>query len=238
MRGPGERAPRVLVIIPAYNERENILTTVSKVVDAGYDYVVVNDGSKDDTLELCRANGVNVLDLPQNLGIGGAVQAGHKYARRYSYDIDVQFDGDGQHDARYLGDLVQKVREGANIAVGSRFVGETGGFKSTFMRRVGIRWLSWCLRLFAGVRVADPTSGFRACDRRAIELFCESYPIDYPEPESIATAARHGLEVREVPVVMHERQGGVSSINALKSVYYMVKVTLAIVIASHSAGKR
>lgn len=230
--------PRVLVIIPAYNEEDNIVATVSNVVAAGYDYIVVNDGSKDRTLSLCREQGLRVLDLPQNLGIGGAVQAGHKFAQRYGYDIDIQFDGDGQHDAGYLSELVSCVCDGADLVIGSRFLEKTEGFKSTFMRRMGKTWLSGFLRLFAGIRVADPTSGFRACNRRAIDLFCASYPIDYPEPESIAVAARRGLSIREIPVVMHERQGGTSSINALASVYYMIKVSLAIAIACIAQGKK
>lgn len=230
--------PRVLVIIPAYNERESILGTVRSVTEAGFDYLVINDGSTDDTLDICHSKGINVLDLPLNLGIGGAVQAGHKFAQRHGYDIDIQFDGDGQHDAHYLKDLVHEVQDGADIAIGSRFLGDQRGFQSTVMRRVGKTWLSGCLRVFSGVRVTDPTSGFRACGRRAIDLFCQSYPIDYPEPESIATASRRGLVVREISVEMHERQGGVSSISALASAYYMVKVSLAIAIASLSRKSR
>ncbi len=220
----------VLVIIPAYNEAASIVATVNAVIAAGFDYVVVNDGSRDDTLDICREHGFNVLDLPQNLGIGGAVQAGHKYAQAHGYSIDIQFDGDGQHDARYLQVLVDAIREGHDLVIGSRYLEPTDGFQSTVMRRVGKTWLSGCLKLMAHVHVTDPTSGFRACGPRAIELFCRSYPIDYPEPESIALAARSGLKLGEVPVVMHERQGGVSSINALASVYYMVKVSLAIAI--------
>lgn len=231
--------PRVLVIIPAYNEAENIEATVQSVIDAGFDYLVVNDGSRDNTLAICRSKGLNVLDLPQNLGIGGAVQAGHMYAMRHGYDIDIQFDGDGQHDARFLSDLVDAVEGGADLAIGSRFVENNDGFQSTFMRRVGKTWLSGCLKLFAGVSVSDPTSGFRACGRRAIDLFCRTYPTDYPEPESIAVAARCGFILQEIPVIMHERQGGVSSIGALSSAYYMIKVSLAIGIAclAHRKGK-
>lgn len=223
---------RVLVIIPAYNERECIYRTVQEVIKAGYDYIVINDGSSDDTLEVCKSSGINVLDLPINLGIGGAVQAGHKYALRHGYDIDIQFDGDGQHDARYLDALACKVDQGADLVVGSRFLDDNQEFRSTFMRRVGKTWLSWCLRLFAGVRVSDPTSGFRACSLRGIKYFAKSYPVDYPEPESIASAAKEGLIICETPVIMHERQGGVSSIGPLSSVYYMIKVSLAIMIAS------
>lgn len=226
--------PKVLIVIPAYNEADNILNTVRGVVEHGYDYIVVNDGSRDATLDVCRSNGLNVLDLPMNLGIGGAVQAGHKYAQRFGYDIDIQLDGDGQHDPAYLDALVREVASGADLVIGSRFLEKTDGFQSTFMRRVGITWLSAMLKLCTGHRVSDPTSGFRACGRRAIDLFCASYPVDYPEPESIAVAIKSGLSVKEVSVEMRERQGGTSSIGGLSSVYYMLKVSLAILIASVS----
>lgn len=226
--------PKVLIVIPAYNEADNILNTVRGVVEHGYDYIVVNDGSRDATLDVCRSNGLHVLDLPMNLGIGGAVQAGHKYAQRFGYDIDIQLDGDGQHDPAYLDALVREVASGADLVIGSRFLEKTNGFQSTFMRRVGITWLSAMLKLCTGHRVSDPTSGFRACGRRAIDLFCASYPVDYPEPESIAVAIKSGLSVKEVSVEMRERQGGTSSIGGLSSVYYMLKVSLAILIASVS----
>ena len=192
--------PKVLIVIPAYNEADNILNTVRGVVEHGYDYIVVNDGSRDATLDVCRSNGLNVLDLPMNLGIGGAVQAGHKYAQRFGYDIDIQLDGDGQHDPAYLDALVREVASGADLVIGSRFLEKTDGFQSTFMRRVGITWLSAMLKLCTGRRVSDPTSGFRACGCRAIDLFCASYPVDYPEPESIAVAIKSGLSVKEVSV--------------------------------------
>lgn len=229
---------RVLVIIPAYNEAENIVATVRSVEACGYDYVVINDGSRDDTLNVCKQNGINVVDLPQNLGIGGAVQTGHKYAQLYGYDIDIQVDGDGQHDPAFISGLVTKIESGADLVVGSRFLEQTDGFKSTFMRRVGKTWLSGCLKIFTGTFVTDPTSGFRACGRRAIDLFCATYPVDYPEPESIAVALKSGLTVAEVPVVMRERQGGTSSIGALASAYYMIKVTLAIGIACISRRRK
>lgn len=224
------KTPKVLVIVPAYNEQDCIVETVRRIKETGYDYVVVNDGSKDNTLKLCRENGINVLDLPQNLGIGGAVQAGHKYAQHYGYDIDVQVDGDGQHDPSYIPQLVKMIEDGADLAIGSRFVQETDGFQSTWLRRVGITWLSGLLKLLTGKIVTDPTSGFRASGRRAIELFCENYPMDYPEPESIALALENGLSLSETPVNMLERQGGSSSIGGFSSVYYMIKVTLAIIL--------
>lgn len=223
---------RSLVIIPAYNEAEAILNTVRCVTNAGFDYVVINDGSSDDTLLICRQNGLNVLDLPQNLGIGGAVQAGHKYAQRNGYDIDIQFDGDGQHDAAFIDALVAEVASGKDLAIGSRYLDITDGFQSTFMRRLGKTLISNAIRLCTGVEITDPTSGFRACGKRAIDLFCVDYPVDYPEPESIVNAVGHNLEVGEVSVVMHERQGGESSIGALASAYYMVKVTIAIFITA------
>lgn len=225
---------RVLIIIPAFNEEDSIVTAANVVIAAGFDYIIINDGSRDDTLGKCREHNLNVLNLPRNLGIGGAVQTGHMYAQQHGFDIDIQFDGDGQHDAAYLCALVDAIEQGADIVIGSRYLEETDGFKSTLMRRMGISWLSTWIRLFRGRTITDPTSGFRACGRRAIELFCSNYPYDYPEPESIVTALGHGLTVREVPVVMHERQGGQSSISPLKGAYYMIKVTLAIAISALS----
>lgn len=226
-----QRDPRVLLIIPAYNEEDSILQTVQEVEKAGYDYVVVNDGSTDSTLSLCRANGVRIIDLPINLGIGGAVQTGHKYAQANDYDIDIQFDGDGQHDIAYVDALVKAIQEGNDLAIGSRFLDSSSSeFKSTFMRRAGIVWLSKLIKLVCGIKVNDPTSGFRASGRRAIDLFCKSYPIDYPEPESIVEANKSGLQIAETAVSMNERQGGTSSINMLAAAYYMIKVTLSILI--------
>lgn len=223
---------KTILLIPAYNEEANIVATVNKVIDAGYDYVVINDGSSDRTLELCREHDFNVLDLCFNLGIGGAIQAGHKYAYRHGYDIDIQFDGDGQHDVNHVKTLVKAIEEGNDLVIGSRFISEDNQFKSSALRRVGIRWLGGVLKTFAHVTITDATSGFRAVNRRAMELFSKDYPDDYPEPESIAVAARKGLKVKEVPVVMHERQGGSSSIAGFSSVYYMIKVTLAVIFAS------
>lgn len=228
---------KTLLIIPAYNEARNIVGVTQAVAEAGYDFIVVNDGSTDSTLEICRENGLPILDLKQNLGIGGAVQAGHKYALEHDYDVDVQFDGDGQHDVEYVASLLDLIEKGADLAIGSRFLERTDGFRSSPMRRVGIRWLSGCIRLFTGKRITDPTSGFRACSRHSIDLFCRNYPIDYPEPESIVTAIKSGLDVREAPVIMHERAGGTSSIRALASMYYMIKVSLAIAIMSLSRSK-
>lgn len=223
---------RVLIVIPAYNEESSILNVVSTIQQYGYDYIVINDGSTDKTLDICLAHGINVLDLPRNLGIGGAVQAGHKYALRNGYDIDIQVDSDGQHDISYIPHLVDRIHDGADLVIGSRFIKPTKGSQSTFMRRMGIRWLSLMIRSLYKKKVSDPTSGFRACGRKALELFSKTYSIDYPEPESIAEALNHGLSIAEVPVNMNERQGGVSSIKAFSSIYYMIKVSLAILFCS------
>lgn len=229
---------KVLVIIPAFNESASILDTVKSIESYGYDYIVVNDGSSDNTLEICLENNVNVLNLSQNLGIGGAIQAGHKFAYEHNYDIDIQVDGDGQHDPAFIPDLVDQIAKGSNLAIGSRFLVRTDGFQSSFMRRVGIKWLCWWIKLFTGKIVTDPTSGFRACDSKAIALFCKYYPDDYPEPESIVVALKDGLRVSESSVLMRERQGGVSSIGVSSSVYYMIKVSLAILFASLTSAKR
>ena len=229
---------KTLVIIPAYNEEDSIFETVRSVEELGYQYVVINDGSTDKTLQICRENNFNVVDLPQNLGIGGAVQAGHKYAQRHGFDVDVQLDGDGQHDPRYISVLLEKIEEGADLAIGSRFLQNTSGFKSTKLRRAGITWLCAILRVLTGRRITDPTSGFRACGKKAIDLFCNSYPNDYPEPESIAKCLKTGLDVQEAPVIMRERQGGVSSISGISSIYYMIKVTLAIAIVWANRRRR
>lgn len=228
---------RTLLIIPAYNEQDCIVSTVEAVEAAGFDYLVVNDGSTDRTGEICRERGFNHLDLKENLGIGGAVQAGHKYAYRNGYDVDVQFDGDGQHDVAYVAALIEQIGDGADLVIGSRYLEKSAGFRSTRMRRLGGKWLSGAIRFVSGLKVSDPTSGFRATGRRAMELFCRDYPSDYPEPESIVVAARRGLHVKEVQVEMHERQGGASSISPLSSIYYMVKVTMAIVLVGLGRSK-
>ena len=229
---------RVLLVIPAYNESESIVGTVETVRAAGYDYVVVNDGSSDNTLALCREHGFNVLDLPLNLGIGGAVQAGHKYALAHDYDVDIQFDGDGQHDVNSIPVLLEGIERGADLVVGSRFISEANTFRSSAIRRAGIWWLKQVLRVSTGMTFTDSTSGFRASNRRTIEAFCAYYPSDYPEPESLAYAIHRGLSVEEVPVVMHERQGGTSSISATSAMYYMIKVSLAILFSSSRHKKR
>ena len=221
-----------LIIIPAYNEEANIVKTVESIErDAvGFDYIVINDCSTDRTKEICEEHGFHYVDLPINLGIGGAVQTGYKYAWENGYDMAVQVDGDGQHDPEFL-ELMAEYLEThqVDMVIGSRFI-EKQGFQSSGMRRVGIRFFSGLIRLMTGKTITDPTSGLRMAGRNVIELFSKDYPRDYPEPESVVAILRKGLKVEEVPVIMREREGGVSSISMKKSVYYMVKVTLAILI--------
>ena len=221
-----------LVIIPAYNESGSILNTVQDVLDhaPGFDYVVVNDCSRDNTRQICWEHHLNLLDLPINLGIGGAIQTGYRYALEHGYDMAVQIDGDGQHDARYLQIMADKLEsEGLDMVIGSRFI-ENQGFQSTGIRRFGIQFFKVLIKLLFGTTITDATSGMRLCNRRVLEQFSDDYPQDYPEPETVARLLRRGFRVEEVPVVMRERQAGESSIKPLKSIYYMIKVSTAILI--------
>lgn len=232
--------PRVLVIIPAYNEAENIVHVVNNMMEQTpqYDYLVVNDGSTDNTLKLCQQENFHYLDLPINMGIGGAVQAGYIYARKNDYDIAVQMDGDGQHDIAYLDKLLAPIiAQEADVVIGSRFL-EKEGFQSSASRRMGINILSGLIWLTTGKRIMDVTSGYRAVNRMFIEIYSKDYPMDYPEPEAIVAAIMHLGRVREVPVQMRAREGGTSSITFKKSIYYMIKVTLAILLCRISYGVR
>jgi glycosyltransferase involved in cell wall biosynthesis len=219
-----------LIIIPAYNESANIENTVKDIVTNApdFDYVIINDCSTDNTLEICERNGFNVVNLPLNLGIGGAVQTGYRYAYNNSYDIAVQVDGDGQHDPAFLTKMAEvMVAEKADMLIGSRFL-EKEGFQSSRVRRMGITYFTWLIKLFTRKKITDPTSGLRMINSDIIEIFAESYPRDYPEPESVVHVIRLGKNVREIPVIMRERQGGKSSIRFFSSIYYMIKVTVAI----------
>lgn len=194
------------------------------------DYLIVNDCSTDKTLRILQANGMNYINNPVNLGIGGGVQAGYLYARENGYDVAVQMDGDGQHDPKYLEKVCAPVIDGTyDMCIGSRFI-EKEGFQSSFMRRLGINIISFMIKLFTGKKIYDVTSGYRACNKELINFFADNYADDYPEPEAIITSVLSGFKVGEVPVVMVERQGGTSSIRSLKSAYYMIKVCLALVV--------
>ena len=230
---------KTLIIIPAFNEQENIERVIRYLSEncPDCDYVVINDCSTDSTGRILDEQNIRHIDLCCNLGIGGAVQTGYLYALENGYDCAVQMDGDGQHDARYLPALLAPIENGqCNITIGSRFL-ENEGFQSSALRRFGIRFLSGAVRLSCGARVKDVTSGFRAVDRRFIAYYAKHYASDYPEPEAIVTATMAGAKITEVPVVMHSRKGGVSSISPFKSVYYMIKVSLAILLAGFTEGK-
>lgn len=219
-----------IVIIPAYNEEKSIEKTVEDILQNApeFDYVIVNDCSRDDTLKICSEKGLHVLNLPINLGIGGAVQTGYRYALKNGYDFAVQFDGDGQHDAKYLHEMRDHmIKHGENMLIGSRYI-EKEGFQSSGLRRFGIRFFSVLIKLLTGTRITDPTSGMRMVDRSVIAVYADNYPKDYPEPESVVAILNQGKKVSEYPVVMRERMEGVSSISPMRSVYYMIKVTLAI----------
>ena len=226
------------MIIPCYNEAENIARVVKNLqasvagqaLPSQVDYLVVNDCSTDGSAAICAREGFSYISLPVNLGIGGGVQSGYLYAAQNGYDIAVQMDGDGQHDPAYLASVVGPVaRSEVDMCVGSRFITKEG-FQTSAMRRAGIRLLSGLIRLLCGVRVLDVTSGFRATGRRLTEFFAHHYAQDYPEPEAIISAVLNGFRVGEAPVVMAERMGGTSSISPLRSVYYMVKVSIALVV--------
>lgn len=229
-----KKETRVLIIIPAYNESENIKNVVCNLLqqtqnkEYQVDYLVVNDCSKDNTLEILKNEGYTYVSLPINLGIGGGVQSGYLYAWENGYDIAIQMDGDGQHDPSYIDALVRPLlNDEADMTLGSRFI-DKEGFQSSALRRFGIRFLSTVIRCAGHVKVKDVTSGFRAVNRKVIQEFAADYAQDYPEPESLVVCAKKQYRIKEVPVVMRERQGGESSISPIRSVYYMIKVTIAI----------
>ena len=221
-----------LIIIPAYNESSNIVNTIRTIESDApdFDYIIIDDCSTDNTLAICQKQGFNVISLPINLGIGGAVQTGYRYAQRCGYDVAVQVDGDGQHNPCYLEKMVEVlVQSSVNMVIGSRFITKEG-FQSSFARRIGIKYFTWLIALLTGKKITDATSGLRLIDRSLIERFANHYPDDYPEPETVVDVLVSHFKVKEIPVVMNERQGGVSSISLTKSVYYMIKVTLAILV--------
>jgi glycosyltransferase involved in cell wall biosynthesis len=229
-RDPRLAGLRCIAVVPAYNEEESIGRVIEEIraFDPEFDIVVVDDGSADRTSDAAEKKGAHVVRLPFNLGIGGAVQTGFRYAAEQRFELAVRVDGDGQHDASELPKLLEPIlSDEADIAVGSRFV-TAEGFLSSRSRRVGIRILAAAVSALVHQRVTDPTSGFQAVNRRAIALFAADYPHDYPEVEATVLVAKHRLRRTEVPVTMRERSAGRSSIGTLHSVYYMAKVMLAL----------
>ena len=233
-----KKMPKVLIIIPAYNEEESIIKVCedvknyTKELKYEIDYLVINDCSIDKTEDLLRQENIFHIRLIHNLGIGGAVQTGYKYAFSHDYDVAVQYDGDGQHDITYLEDLLTPIcKENADMVIGSRFLSkEAKGFQSTFSRRIGIRLLSKLIYFVSEKKIKDTTSGFRAINKKLIKYFAENYPTEYPEPISSTQILREGYTILEVPVVMRERVGGVSSITSWKNVYYMLNVSLSLLV--------
>jgi glycosyltransferase involved in cell wall biosynthesis len=227
---------RILIIVPAYNEAENIREVILKLHEEneGWDVLVINDASTDRTSDIARMTGyAEVIDLPINLGIGGCVQTGFRYAVKKGYDYALQFDGDGQHNAceikKLLGIVMAKE---ADIAIGSRFSQKNEGFKSSWFRRLGIRIFEWFSYLLIRQRITDHTSGFRAYNRKAFHFLADYYPSDYPEPEVIILLGKNGFKIRETFTQMYERKGGVSSISLTRGPYYMIKVMLAMFMSS------
>jgi glycosyltransferase involved in cell wall biosynthesis len=221
---------RVLVIIPAYNEERSIGTVIKgvKTYFPKGDILVVNDGSTDLTSQRAKENQAVVLDLPFNLGIGGAMQSGYKYACERGYDVAIQVDGDGQHAPKEIRKLFENlVKNGNDMTIGSRFLGGSA-YRASTMRRVGIAILSMVVSVLIRQKVTDPTSGFRAASRKAIRVFALDYPQDYPEPEVLVLLSRNGLKIEEVPVKIEQRSYGESSITNIRAIYYMIKVLLAI----------
>lgn len=229
-----------LIIIPAYNEESSILSTIEKLEKTksklDFDYVIIDDCSKDNTLNICKENNFNYINLPVNLGIGGAVQTGYRYAYERNYDIAIQMDADGQHNPEYITELVQAINEGNDMVIASRFI-DKKGFQSTFIRRMGIELYSKLIKIFSGVTIKDTTSGYRAVNKRIIKYFAKNYPVDYPEPETNAILAKAKCKIKEIPVEMEKRAGGKSSITVFKSIYYAGKVALAVVISSFTKGE-
>ncbi len=226
-------AERILVILPALNESRNIARVVDGVRThlPGADVLVIDDGSFDGTGYEAGRAGAMVVNMPYNVGIGAAVQAGFQFAASRDYDIVIRNDGDGQHAPEANLDLIEKLRaEKADLVIGSRFLGDAGDYGTPFLRRLGSGILARLLSVITRQRVTDPTSGCAVFNRRAIQLFAQAYPHDYPEPEAIVIAHRSGLRQTEIPVKMIPRRHGNSSITPLRSVYYMIKVILAILI--------
>lgn len=229
---------KILLIIPAYNEEENILKTCNSIINYNkknktkYDILVINDGSKDKTEQILKENNINHIELVHNLGIGGAVQTGYKYALENNYDIAIQFDGDGQHDVKYIKNIIKPIEDKkANMVIGSRFIDKNSSeFKSSRARRLGINLISFVIKLKTKKKIYDTTSGFRAVDKKIIKYFASSYPTEYPEPISTVDVLKKGNVVTEVPVSMNEREGGVSSITSWKTAYYMINVILSILL--------
>ena len=229
-----------IVIIPAFNEERNIKCVIDSIKTSGLDVdiVVVNDGSTDYTSKAAKDAGARVIDLPINLGIGGAVQAGFLYAHQMKYDAAIQIDGDGQHDVKDLSKLIIAIEnEEADVIIGSRFV-EKSNYKPSIARNLGINFFSKLVSLLIKYTITDTTSGYRCINKRAINLFATYYPMDYPEVEAIVYAHKMGLKIKEIPVDMNPRLSGKSSISLLNGLYYLIKVTIMLLVTPKTSKLR
>lgn len=232
---------KILLIIPAYNEEESILSTIKTVSSSPYDYIIINDGSTDKTPDILDESNANHIDLCFNLGIGGAVQTGYKYASKNNYDIAIQFDADGQHDINYIENLIKPILEHkANLTIGSCFIDKTlKNKRSSTIRRLGIHFLSGIIKLFSGKRIYDPTSGFRAADKSIIKKFADNYSLEYPEPISNFELLKYSkYTIKEVPVKMNKRKAGHSSIHSWRTIYAAINVFLSILILNFRRNKK
>lgn len=224
---------KILAIIPAYNEEKsiaNVIKNINSILcedNINIIPLVINDSSKDKTSEIASQLNCKLINLPVNLGIGGAVQTGFKYAFINGYDYAVQVDGDGQHPAERIIDLLKIAQEGYDVVIGSRFI-DNKGYRSTFIRRIGIKYFKYIIKAICGFTITDSTSGFRMFNRKALKIVADNYPDDYPEPVSLVLFKNYSLKIKEFPVIMNERKGGESSIKTFDSIYYMIKVSLAI----------
>ena len=229
---------KTLVIIPAYNEEACIEKTVNNLikVNPDIDVVVINDGSNDNTSKEARKTRATVIDLPVNLGIGGAVQTGYLYALKNDYDIAVQYDGDGQHNPEYLKQMIEELKEN-DLVIASRFVGENE-YRQTISRMAGIKLIRGIIKLCTGKAIYDPTSGYRAANKKVIQKFANHYPHDFPEPETNLLLLKQGYKIKEISSKMNKRETGKSSITPFKSIYYMVKVSLAMFICMLQKGDK
>ena len=228
---------KVIIIIPAYNEEGNILKTYNSIIEynkknnTNYDLIVINDGSTDNTLSVLVKNKIPHINLIRNLGIGGAVQTGYIYALENDYEIAVQFDGDGQHNASYIEKIIKPIiSKNADMVIGSRFIEDLNTFKSSRMRRIGINLISIFIKLITGKKIYDTTSGMRAVNKKIIKEFANSYPVEYPEPITTTELLKKGYKVKELQVEMNERLNGESSIKSWKNIYYMINVILSILV--------
>lgn len=223
---------KVLIIIPAYNEEKSIQKVIRSIheVNEGVDVVVVNDSSSDKTSSIAKKEDAVVLDLPFNLGIGGAVQTGYIYALKNNYDIAIQIDGDGQHDPKYIANLANKMQVGYDMVIGSRFI-ENTNYGQTGMRMLGGKILSLLIKILSGKVIKDPTSGYRAVNKSIIECFANEYPYDFPEPDTTLGLILSKRKIVEIPVIMQKREHGESFVTPFKSAYYMIKVCFALFIA-------